>query len=95
MNPITAWKLLRKVTKVERLWQDATASYERTHDVSKSLFASKTFYFNLFTAAGEIAQMLAGIHVVPAGTLAIAASVINVGLRLTTDQPVHVVSPAK
>jgi len=93
VNPITLWKLARKVNKVLSLFHQATASYERTHVVSKSLFASKTFWFNVLSAGGEVVQLLSGVHVVPAGTLAVAGGIINIGLRFVTEQPVHVVSP--
>jgi hypothetical protein len=93
VNPITLWKLARKVNREVSLIQQATASYERTHDVSKSLFASKTFWFNLLTGAGELVQVATQTHIVPAGTVAVAAAVINIGLRFVTDQPVHVVDP--
>lgn len=84
-------KLYRKVNHLADLCTQATASYERTHAVSKSLFTSKTFWFNALTSAAELAQLLSQVHLVPPGALALAGSLINIGLRMVTTQPVHVV----
>lgn len=89
MNPIRVLKILGKANRLLSLLQQGTASYERTKTVSKSLFASKTFWFNLVTAAVE----LSGVLPIPAGTAAAVMGIGNVILRLLTDQPVHVVKP--
>lgn len=95
MNPITAWKLYRKVNQLAGQFQAATASYERTKDVSKSLFLSKTFWVNVFSTTLELAQMVSGIHVVPPGVISGIVNVANIGLRIATDQPVHIITPLK
>lgn len=93
MNPLSMLKLYRKVNTVVSLCQHATASYERTHDVSKSLFASKVFWFNALSATAEVIQLVSKTQVVPPGTIAIVSGFVNIGLRLLTDQPVHLVAP--
>lgn len=84
MNPLTLWKLTRKAQAVANQIELAN---------SKSLWKSKTMWFNLLTAAAELAQVLSGTRLVPTETLAVASAVINIGLRLVTDTPVHVVTP--
>ena len=78
MNLIRVAKILRRAQKLFGLLEEAS--------VSKSLFKSKTFWFNILTAAAELSQVLP----IPAGTLVIVASIINVALRFVTDEPVHV-----
>lgn len=56
--------------------------------MSKSLFASKTFWVNVLSAGLELSQVLP----IPPGYLLLATNVINIALRVLTDQPVHVVS---
>jgi len=55
--------------------------------MSKSLFKSRTFWFNVLTASAEIAQVLP----LPPGTAIIVSSVVNIGLRLLTNSAVTVV----
>ncbi len=86
MNPLRLYRIYRQANRLATLLEQASQSYERTHDVSKSLFASKVFWFNVFTAAAELTHVLP----LPPGTVAIAAAIINIGLRAVTDQPVHV-----
>ncbi len=69
--------------------KDWDARQAKGDDMSKSLWKSKTFWFNVLTAAAELTQVLP----IPAGTLTIVAAVINVGLRMTTSEPVHVIPP--
>lgn len=52
---------------------------------SKSIFASKTFWFNVLVAAQELTQVLP----LPPGAVPIAATAINIGLRFFTEKPVH------
>lgn len=59
--------------------------------MSKSIFKSKTFWFNILTIAAEVAQVLP----IPPGTLTVIAAVINVGLRTVTTDPVHVKAPVE
>lgn len=89
MNPLRVLKILGKANRLFSLIQQGTASYERTHEMSKSLFASKTFWFNVITAAVE----LSGVLPVPPGVAATVVGVGNVIIRLLTGQPVHVVKP--
>lgn len=86
MNPIRVIKILGKANRLFSLLQQGTASYERSHRVSKSLFASKTFWFNIVTAAVE----LSGVLPIPPGVAAAVVGIGNVVIRLLTDQPVHV-----
>ena len=81
MNPIRLLRIYRRAQKLFDLLEEA--------QMSKSLFRSKTFWFNLLTAAAELTSVLP----LPPGTVIIAASVINIALRFVTDKPVHVVSP--
>lgn len=57
--------------------------------MSKNLFASRVFWFNVLTAGAELTQVLP----LPAGYLTLAASVINIALRFVTEKPVYLVSP--
>lgn len=95
MNPI---KLLRIYTRAQRLVDlltRASRDWEtRTHQgdrMSKSLFASKTFWFNILTAVAELSNVLP----LPAGTTTLVAAAVNVGLRFVSSQPIHVVPPTK
>ena len=78
MNPIHMFKIYRRAQKLAGYMEDAT--------MSKSLFASRTFWFNVLVAAQELSQVLP----LPAGTLTMAATIINIGLRLVTKKPVTV-----
>lgn len=89
VNPIRLLKIYGSANRLYQLFAAATASYERTHDVSKSLFASKTFWFNVVTAAVS----LTGVLPIPAETATIIVGVGNVLIRLLTNQPVHVATP--
>ena len=78
MNVLQIWNIYRRAQKLAGFLEEA--------HVSKHLFASKTFWFNVLTAAAELSQVLP----LPPGYLTIAATVINIGLRFVTDKPVHV-----
>ena len=56
----------------------------------KNLFKSKTFWWNVLTIAAELSQILP----LPPGTVAIISSVVNIGLRILTTEPVKVVPDA-
>jgi Mg2+/citrate symporter len=58
---------------------------------SKSIFKSKTFWFNVLSAAAEVSGALTGV--VPPGTLTLIVNGINVGLRLLSDRPAHLITP--
>lgn len=93
MNPLKLLKLAAKANKLISLIQQGSTSYERNgQSMSKSLFASKTFWFNVLTAASELSGVLSGV--LPAGTVTIAASVLNIALRVLTHGPVHVLHEA-
>ena len=77
MNPLRLLKIYRRADKLLSLMEDANV---------KSLWASKTFWFNLLTAGSE----LAGVLPLPPGTAVIAGSLINIGLRMVTDKPVSI-----
>lgn len=58
--------------------------------MSKSLFKSKTFWFNIITGAIE----LTGVLPVPVGTATLIVNVGNILIRhLGTSQPTHLISP--
>jgi hypothetical protein len=86
MNPITMLRVYTRARRLLSLLEQGTRSYERTHDMSKSLFASKTFWFNVVTAAVE----LTGVLPVPAGVSTAVVGVGNIVLRLLTNKPAHV-----
>ena len=57
-------------------------------DNVKSVFASKTMWFNVLMGASQIAQTLVEINALT-GTPAVVVTVIgNMLLRMITDQPV-------
>lgn len=57
----------------------------------KSIFASKTFWFNLLTGAGTVLGTASGMVPPPAlPYVAAASALINIGLRFVTTQPVSV-----
>ena len=78
MGPIRLLKIYRRASKLGDLFEEAA--------VSKSLFTSKTFWFQVLTAGAS----LLGIVPLPPEYIAVGVAVINVGLRLVTDKPVHV-----
>lgn len=57
--------------------------------MSKSLFKTRTFWFQVFTAGAS----LLGVIPLPPEYVAVGAALINIGLRFVTDKPVHLVSP--
>lgn len=57
----------------------------------KSIFKSKTFWFNLLTGIGTVLTQVTGL--VPPEALpyiALVSAVVNIGLRLITNTPVTV-----
>ena len=79
MTPWALWRIYRRASKVGNLLQEAK--------VTKSLWVSKVFWFNVLTAAAELAQVLP----IPAGTALLVTNAINIGLRLITDKGVTVI----
>lgn len=78
MNPFKLLTVYRKANAVLSLLEQTK--------MNKSLFKSKTFWFNLLTGLAQFAQV---IPLSPEWTVLIVAG-INVGLRLVTDTPVVV-----
>jgi hypothetical protein len=57
--------------------------------MSKSLFTSKLFWFNVFTGAAGVL----GVIPLPPEYVALGTAIINVALRFVTSAPVHLVAP--
>lgn len=58
--------------------------------MSKSIFKTKTFWFNLAAGIVEFSAILP----LPPGTVAMIAAGGNIILRRLTSEPVHVVTPS-
>ncbi|MEL0114283.1 MAG: hypothetical protein VW835_21350 [Rickettsiales bacterium] len=90
MNPIKLLKIYTRANRLVDLFTRASSDWDARKEqglpMSKSLFLSKTFWFNALTAVAELTQVLP----LPVGTVAVIATVVNVGLRFVTDSPVHV-----
>ena len=82
MNPLRLLRIYRAGSRVGDLLQEAS--------VSKSLWKSKTFWFNLLSAAST----LAGVIPLDPQTATLVIAGINVGLRLITTGPVTVLTDA-
>ena len=80
MNLFKAWKLWRKVGPLIKLVKEAS--------VSKNILKSKIFWVNVLTAAVELSGALGGM--VPVGALQLTTNVLNILLRLITNQAVTV-----
>jgi hypothetical protein len=80
VNIFKAWKLWRKVGPFIKLIREAS--------VSKNILRSKIFWVNVLTAAVELSGALGGM--VPPGALQLTTNVLNILLRLITNQPVTV-----
>lgn len=80
MNIIRTVKIPRKAQKLFGLLEEAS--------VSKSMFKSKTFWWNMVSGVVE----LSGILSLPPGTATVIAAVGNILLRRLTSTPVHVVT---
>lgn len=81
MNVFRLWKIYRAAQRLAGRFEEAS--------VSKSLFTSKTWWFNVLSIAAELTNILP----LPPGTVLIATNVINIALRFVTDKPVHVSQP--
>lgn len=82
MNVVRLWRVYRSSQRIAAMFEEAR--------VSKSLFTSKTFWFNVLTAAVD----LAGYLPLPPGTAVLVVSGLNVALRVITKGPVHVLTEA-
>ena len=81
MNPLKLVNIYRKAMKLAGLLEEAK--------MSKSLFSSKLFWFNVLTATAG----LLGVIPLPPEYVAVGTGVINIALRFVTTSPVHVVTP--
>jgi hypothetical protein len=81
MNIFKAWKVWRKVSPLVTLVKEARMS-------GKPWWKSKTILANILIAAIELSGVLGGI--VPLGTLQLVTNVLNVCLRLITNEPVTI-----
>lgn len=62
-------------------------------DGAKSLFKSKTFWFNVLTGLGTLLALPAGLPAAIIPYIPAAQALINIALRMITDQPVRVGPP--
>mgnify|MGYP001582446516 CR=1 FL=1 len=81
MNPRRLFTLYRRAQQ--------RAGYFEEASVSKSLFLSKIFWFNVLTATAGVFQVIP----LPPEYTAVAIGLINIGLRFVTATPVHIVPP--
>lgn len=90
-GPVRAIKLYKRVDKVLDLLEEATESHEKSKvdKMTKSLFKSKTFWFNLITGLLAVSDVLP----IPVEYQALIVALGNVVLRFLTDKAVHVVTP--
>ena len=87
MNIVRLYKVFRKANTLLTLFKTASSSYERNDQVlTKSLFLSKTFWFNVVTVCIE----LTGILPIPPGIAGIVVGIGNIALRTITNQAVRV-----
>lgn len=54
----------------------------------KSIFASKTFWFNVLALAVQAGQAVLGMNIIPEPWGAVVQGVVNIGLRYVTTQGV-------
>lgn len=92
VNPFTMLRIYSRMSRVLGLVRAASASYEKEKSMSKSLFASKAFWLNFLTASVEVTGALSGI--IPPGALTLVLAGLNVGVRILTRGPVHVLQAA-
>ena len=60
---------------------------------TKSLWASKTVWFNLLSALLEVFQLVTQYQLLPPGVTTVAVNIINIILRMITTQAVTVRMP--
>jgi hypothetical protein len=85
MNIFTAWKVWRKVGPLLAVVKEARMS-------GKPFWKSRTIWINAITAAVELSGALTGL--LPPGALQLVTNVLNIALRLITNQPVTVRTPS-
>ena len=87
MNIVRLYKVFRKANTLLTLFKTASSSYERNdHVLTKSLFLSKTFWFNVVTVCIE----LTGVLPIPPGIAGMVVGIGNIALRTITNQAVRV-----
>lgn len=79
MTPWQWWRLYRRIDRVGESMQEATV---------KKLWHSRTFWFNLLSSLVEVVQLVAQYHLLPPGVTTILVNLINIWLRMVTDEPV-------
>lgn len=82
MNPARLFRIYRAANRIGNLLEEAA--------VSKALWKSKTFWFNLLSAGAS----LVGVVPLDPQLTAIIVAGINVGLRVVTKGPVTVLTDA-
>ena len=92
MNPFRFLRLYSSMGRVLALLKSASASYEEGGAMSRSLFATKTFWLNFLTAAVEVTGALSSV--IPPGALTLVLASLNVAIRIITHGPVHVLTQA-
>lgn len=81
MKPWQLWTLYRRVDRVADLMQEATV---------KSLWQSKTLWFNLLSAVLEVMQLVTQYQLLPPGISTVVVNIVNIALRMVTTQAVTV-----
>ena len=81
MKPWQLWTLYRRVDRVADLIQEASV---------KSLWQSKTFWFNVLSAGVEVMQLVTQYQLLPPGISTIVVNVVNIALRMVTTEAVTV-----
>ena len=59
----------------------------------KPIWKSKTFWFNILSGVLEVGQVVSGLNIIPPGTIAVAAALINIVLRRITNTPTTFTAP--
>lgn len=87
MNIYTKFKI---ALGLNRAYEDAKKETER---MTKSIFTSKTFYFNLALGVYAVLQQSGVLASFPPEYAALIGAVGNILLRLQTTQPASLVAP--
>lgn len=61
--------------------------------ISKSIFKTKTFWWNALSTGFEIFNVVSPVLGIPPGTVTVITNVGNIVLRRVTKDPVHIVTP--
>lgn len=57
--------------------------------ITKHWYNSKTIWINVISSFLEIAQLINGINLLPAGTLTLITNLLNIILRFVTKAPLE------